>query len=118
MYNEDDFTRAFIDEETRNKRNSYAPAPTQLSVELAKKALNLLNIKLSFEKTNELIQYMQDSFFKFHCVVLYQAGNSDCKEFLDKIGVDLNGQELIITDGYGILYSSNYKIAPKPVKMI
>ena len=115
MYYEDDFTRDFIEDEKCIKRNSYAPAPAKLSTELALKALSFLNIKLSIGKRDKLVKYMQDSFFRAHCVVLFQVNNSKCKEFLDNIGVDLNGQELIISSNYVILYSESYKLIPRPV---
>ena len=79
-----------------------------LSTTNAKKALMCLNLNLSKEQEEKIINYMKDRFHHCSCVVLCKKLPSG--KFLEKLGVDIGTQEIVIKENGGIFYSHSYLV--------
>ena len=104
-------------EETQEYRNEMELVPDSIK----NKAISLLfpNQKISPVVIKKIHEYIDKNFQKLHCCVLYRVSsdfNSLCKQY----GLDSRNREVIITEDFKILFSSNFygpHSRPRPLKV-
>ena len=110
----DELVQKEIWEEMQEKRMRRSQLERARRKEVCLKALQMVTRIDHFDKEQErkLLAYIRRSMERIHCCVLWNRSD-EFRSLLTSVGIDsdsLNNREVVITSGYYLQYSSDYKV--------